>query len=238
MVHSYANRETTPDAIKHDLDVTPEEFDKQYLAWIDKKYASRVSHFDEWREALKSIAAAAREKRWDTVVKEATAGLPLYPEYVGDGSMYEFLAAAYREQNDSKDEARVLSAYEHAGGQDPEVLKHLADLEEHDGNERGAAETLSRVNYIYPVNDAELHRHLGDLLYDQKTYDQATREYAAAVASHPVDKAGAQFLLAKAYLAAGHKSEAEESVLAALEIAPGYAPAQRLLLELHQSPEK
>jgi tetratricopeptide (TPR) repeat protein len=114
----------------------------------------------------------------------------------------------------------------------------LADLEEHDGNKRGAVETLSRVNYIYPVNDAGLHRHLGDLLYDEKIYDQAAREYGATVASHPVDKAGAQFLLAKAYLAGGHKSEAEESVLAALEIAPGYAPAQKLLLELHQSPDK
>jgi tetratricopeptide (TPR) repeat protein len=238
MVHSYADRQSTPDVIKHDLDVTPEEFDKQYLEWIDKRYAFQVSHFDEWRDALKSIAAAARDKRWDTVIKEATEGLPLYPDYVGDGSMYEFLVDSYRAQNDTKAEARVLSAYEHAGGQDPALLKHLADLEEHDGNKRGAVETLSRVNYIYPVNDAGLHRHLGDLLYDEKIYDQAAREYGATVASHPVDKAGAQFLLAKAYLAGGHKSEAEESVLAALEIAPGYAPAQKLLLELHQSPDK
>jgi tetratricopeptide (TPR) repeat protein len=99
-------------------------------------------------------------------------------------------------------------------------------------------ETLERVNYIYPVNDGDLHRRLGGLLYEQKLYDRAVREYAAAVASGPLDKAGAEFLLAKAYLAAGHKNEAEESVLAALEIAPGYAPAQKLLLELHQSPEK
>jgi len=50
-----------------------------------------------------------------------------------------------------------------------------------------------------------------------------------------VDKAGAQYLLAKAYLAAGNAPAAEESVLAALEIAPGYVPAQKLLLELHPS---
>jgi lipopolysaccharide biosynthesis regulator YciM len=58
------------------------------------------------------------------------------------------------------------------------------------------------------------------------------------VASAPVDKAGAEFRLARAYLAAGHRDEAEESVLAALEIAPGYAPAQKLLLELHQPSKK
>ena len=64
------------------------------------------------------------------------------------------------------------------------------------------------------------------------------REYFAAVESHPVDKAGTEYLLARALLADGRKAEAEESVLAALEVAPGYAPAQKLLLELHQPSEK
>jgi lipopolysaccharide biosynthesis regulator YciM len=53
-----------------------------------------------------------------------------------------------------------------------------------------------------------------------------------------VDKAGAEFNLAQAYFAAGRKDKAEESVLAALEIAPGFRPAQKLLIELHQSSGK
>jgi tetratricopeptide (TPR) repeat protein len=94
------------------------------------------------------------------------------------------------------------------------------------------------VNYIYPVKDEDLHRRLGDLLYAQKRYERAVREYAACVASNPVDKAGAEFNLAQAYFAAGQKDKAEETVLAALEIAPGYRPAQKLLLELQRSPAK
>jgi tetratricopeptide (TPR) repeat protein len=94
------------------------------------------------------------------------------------------------------------------------------------------------VNYIYPVKDEELHRRLGDLLYAQKQYDGAIREYTAVVASGPLDKAGAEFHLAQAYLAAGQKDKAQESVLAALEAAPGYRPAQKMLLELNQSPQK
>ena len=65
-------------------------------------------------------------------------------------------------------------------------------------------------------------------------YAGAIREYKALVASNPVDKAGAEFNLAQAYFAAGQKDKAEESVLAALETAPGYRPAQKLLLELQQ----
>lgn len=58
------------------------------------------------------------------------------------------------------------------------------------------------------------------------------------IASNPLDKAGAQFHLAQAYLAAGQKDKAEESVLSALEAAPGYRPAQKMLLELNQSAAK
>jgi len=76
------------------------------------------------------------------------------------------------------------------------------------------------------------------MLYAERNYDGAIREYNARVASNPVDKAGAEFNLAQAYFAAGKKDKAEETVLAALEIAPGYRPAQKLLLELQKSPAK
>jgi Tfp pilus assembly protein PilF len=41
-----------------------------------------------------------------------------------------------------------------------------------------------------------------------------------------------EFDVAKAYMAEGDKAKAEESVLASLEAAPGYKPAQKLLLEI------
>ena len=37
---------------------------------------------------------------------------------------------------------------------------------------------------------------------------------------------------ASAYFAAGRRDKAEEHLLASLEVAPGYRPAQKLLLEL------
>jgi cellulose synthase operon protein C len=238
MIHSYADLQTTAEVIEHTLEVKAEDFDTQYLAWIDKKYGTEAAHFDEWRDKLKALAATAREKQYDSVITQAAPVLALYPEYVGEGNVYEFMADAYRAKGDVKAEAASLTAYEHAGGEDPVVLKHLAMLEMNGGNKAAAVGTLERINYIYPVNDVDLHLRLGDLLYEEKLYDRAAGEYSAAVASSPVDKAGAEFRLATAYFAAGHKNEAEESVLAALEIAPGYAPAQKLLLELHQSPEK
>jgi len=238
MAHSYAKSQSTAQVVQQDLGLTLDEFDKEYLAWIDKKYGAEAGHFDEWREKLKTLVAALQRKQYDTVLAQGPSVLAMYPEYVGDANVYEVMAEADKAKGDAKAEAAALTAYEHEGGQGPAVLKRLATLEETAGQGIEAAATLARLNYIYPVKDEELHHRLGDLLYAQKNYDGAIREYIAVVASSPLDKAGAEFHLAQAYLAAGQKDKAQESVLAALEVAPGYRPAQKMLLELNQSPEK
>ncbi len=238
MIHSYAKLETTSQAIQENLELSPAEFDKQYLAWIDGKYAVEAAHFDEWRDKFKALVAAAEQKQYDTVLAQGPAVLALYPEYVDEASVYELLAVVDKSRGDAQAEARILNAYKHEDGESPELLKRLAQLEADAGERDAAIATLQRVNYIYPVKDEELHRRLGDLLYAQKQYDDAIREYKAVVSSNPVDKAGAEFNLAQAYFAAGQREMAQDSVLAALEVAPGYRPAQKLLLELQQSPAK
>lgn len=238
IVHSYAELKTTPQVVQEDLGLTPEEFDKQYLAWIDQKYGAEATHFDDWRNRLKQLVAAGQAKQYDTVLAQGPALLSMYPQYVGEANAYELLADANRATGDAKAEATALTAYEHGGGEEPELLKRLATLQTAAGQTAAAAATLERVNYIYPVKDGDLHRRLGDLLFAQKKYDGAIREYNAVVVSEPLDRATAQFNLAQAYLAAGQKDKAEESVLAALEAAPGYRPAQKLLLHLKESPSK
>jgi tetratricopeptide (TPR) repeat protein len=238
MVHSYAKLQTTPQVIKDDLGLTPEEFDKQYLAWIGQKYSTEAAHFNEWREKLKALNVAAQQKQYDTVIQQGPTIQAMYPQYVDNGNVYELIADANKARGDIKSETAILADYEHQGGQMPGVLKRLATLEEIAGQPAEASATLARLNYIYPVKDEDLHRRLGDLLYTQKRYSDAIREYNAVVASNPVDKAAAEFNLAQAYFAAGQKDKAQESVLAALETAPGYRPAQKLLLELQRSAAK
>jgi cellulose synthase operon protein C len=57
------------------------------------------------------------------------------------------------------------------------------------------------------------------------------------IALHPLDVASAQYDLAEAYLGAGQRDKAEDAVLASLEAAPGFRPAQKLLLQI-QSPTR
>jgi cellulose synthase operon protein C len=218
--------------------VASEEFDKQYFGWIDRKYGAEAAHFDLWREKLKALVGAAKQNQYDAILRDGPAVIDMYPQYVGDASAYQLIADAAKAQGNAGKESEILAAYVHHGGQEPELLKRLAALQESAGQHTQAAATLARLNYVYPVKDEDLHRRLGDLLYAQKQFEGAIREYNAVVASAPVDKAGAEFKLAQAYLAAGQRDKAQESVLAALETAPGYRPAQKLLLELQEPSSK
>jgi tetratricopeptide (TPR) repeat protein len=232
MVHSYAAGRTTAQVIQSDLGTTSDEFDRQFLSSIEAKYGAEAAHFDEWRTKLKALAAAAQAEQTQVVLQQAPGVIALYPEYIGDANAYELLADAQHETRDAKAEAAVLLQYAHQGGQQPELLKRLAALQEAAGDRAAAATTLTRVLYIYPVKDTELHQHLGSLLLSQKQYGTAIREYGAAIATNPLDKAGAEYELAAAYMAAGQRDKAQETVLLALEAAPDYRPAQKLLLEL------
>src|SRR6202521_3578962 len=236
MVHSFASHKSTPDVIRQDLGVAPEEFDKQFLDWLDKDVGKTVTNFDLWRAKLKDLAGQAKKKNYDEVLKEGEEVRRLYPDYIYPANPYEFMAEAEVAKGDKPAAIAILTAYEKIGGHNPPALKQLASLEEGLGKPADAAATLDRLNYIYPV-DEEVHRHLGDLWFAQNNFPGAIREYNAVIALSPLDKASAQFNVARAYFAAGQKDKAEDHVLASLEVAPNYRPAQKLLLQLKDSNE-
>jgi tetratricopeptide (TPR) repeat protein len=238
MIHSYGQRKSTVEVIQENLGVSPDTFDKQYLEWLNQRYGTMAANFDEWRKSLERVAEASKIKQNDAVIKQGNAVIRMYPEYIGDANAYEFVALAELDKGDKKGAAAVLTEYEKIGGEEPGILKKLASLEEDLGQPKEAAATLERINYVYPVHDEDLHRHLGDLWFTQANYPGAIREYTAVVSLNPADKAGAQFNLARAYYASGQREKAEESVLAALEVAPGYRPAQKLLLEIEHPEQK
>ena len=234
MVHSFAQIRTTPDVIQQDLGLSPEDFDKQFMDWLMKDVGTVVNNFDQWRAALKELAQLDKEKNYDEVLKKGEEVRKLYPQYVYDANAYEFMADADLAKNDKKAAETILTDYEKMGGRNPGALKQLASLEKDLGQPKEAAATLDRINYIYPVNE-DLHRQLGELWIDQNNYKGAIREYSAVLAMKPLDKASAQFDLAQAYFADGQRDKAESNVLAALEAAPDFRPAQKLLLQLQDA---
>ena len=232
MVHAYAHVVSTREVIQKNLGMSAEDFDKQFQAWLYGRVQSTLDSFDDWHHRLANLAKLAHDKRYDDVIRAGDAVIRLYPSYVYDANAYEFLVEAQLAKGDKEAAATVLEAYMKAGGRRPDALENLAQLQEALGNPKAAAETLDRINYIDPAYNEDLHRRLGALWLAQKNYTGAIREYGAVVAFHPLDVAAAQYDLAHAYFEAGQRDKAEDAVLASLEAAPNYRPAQKLLLQL------
>ncbi|HWB83917.1 MAG TPA: tetratricopeptide repeat protein [Bryobacteraceae bacterium] len=234
MLHDFGAGEDTGSVVRKELKIEPEAFDQQFIASVNTDTKNTVDHFDEWKQKLQQVSDLASKKDYDGVIKLGTEIRDYYPDYVEDGSVYEFLAKAYLEKGDKKAAADQLERYTKIGGRNPDTLKRLAGLLVEAGNKKEAAAVLDRLNYIYPI-DGDLHRQLGDLWFDLGNTAGAVREFQAVLAYHPIDPAQAHFDLARAYNRNHQTKQAQDETLAALEIAPGFRPAQKLLLELSGS---
>ncbi|HWB95050.1 MAG TPA: tetratricopeptide repeat protein, partial [Bryobacteraceae bacterium] len=231
MMYDFANGQDTPAVIQKELGLKPEDFDKEFLASLEAQTKSQVEGFENWQKKMRQVAELTRARKFDEVIREAAAARDLYPDYVEGGNAYQFLADAYVEKGNKAAAIAELDRYAKMGGRNPATLKQLAALQTEAGNKKAAAAALERLNYIFPL-DSDLHQKLGDLWLDQGNVAGAIREYQAVVAGKPLDPAASHFNLAKAYRMANRDGEAKDELLLALEAAPGYRPAQKLLLEL------
>ncbi len=232
MLRDFATGAATPVVVEKHLKIKPEEFDKEFLAWLEKSTESQVKGFEEWTKRLRAMSADVKAKNWAKVIPEAEALRKIYPDYVEAGSPYEILADAQLEMKNTAGAIAALSGYAKAGGRYPATLKKLAKLLDEAGQPEQAARALERINFIYPVQDEEMHRLQGELWLKVGNNDKAIREFQASVFSKPIDAATSYYNLARAYRAAGQLDQARDNLVSALEAAPSFRPAQKLLLEL------
>jgi tetratricopeptide (TPR) repeat protein len=231
MMHDFARGEPTDQVVEKELGLKAEEFDRRFLGVLEKETKKIVEEFDGWRKQIKVIAEMSKAGRHDEVIREGLAIRDLYPDYVEVGSVYEFLSEAYLAKSDKPAAISQLETYARIGGRNPATLKKLATLLEEAGRKKDAAAALDRLNYVFPT-DEDLHRRLGDLWISEGNTTGAIREYGAVVAKTPTDPAASHFKLAQAYRLANRLDEARDQLLLSLEAAPGYRPAQKMLLEL------
>ena len=240
LMHGYTRQEPTSDLFPRVLGVKCADFDRDFLAWLKKEHQTPLQNFDAWSKALPELYKAYKAKNWDEVIAKGRAVRDQYPEYVEGGSAYELLAEAYAAKGDKTAARAELERYAKTGGRSPSALKKLATYLEESGDLPGAIAALERLNGIFPVGDDELHQRLGALYAKTKNWKSAVLEYGSVVNGHPVeaDVAPAQTNLARALREAGRLEEASDHVLLALEAAPNFRPAQKLLLELNQAKGK
>ncbi|MGA2155109.1 MAG: tetratricopeptide repeat protein [Bryobacteraceae bacterium] len=231
MLRDFGANDDTATVIRKELKMEPADFDRQFIAALDAETKRTVENFDLWKEAIKRIDAASASRDYDDVIRLANDVRDLYPGYVEHHSLYEALAKAYLAKGDRAAAIDMLEQYVHAGGRDPDSIMLLAKELTAAGNRKEAAAVLERLNYIYPML-SDQHRLLGELWLEQDNAGGAIREFQALLAAKPIDLAGAHYDLARAFNLNHQPDAARNELIDAMEIAPGFRPAQKLLLQL------
>jgi tetratricopeptide (TPR) repeat protein len=154
----------------------------------------------------------------------------LVPMATGPESARFLLAEAHEAAGDSARaiaELETLLTHDHTSVDAPRKLTTLAEAA---GDERRLTLASERIAMLDPF-DAAPHRTLGRQALERKDLDGALREFRAALAAGPADRAGAHCDLGEGLLMAGKPTEAKKEALLALEIAPTFERAQELLLK-------
>ena len=55
MMHAFGAMKTTPEVIEQELGMKPEEFDKQFLAWLDAKTGNTVKNYADWKKRVSGV---------------------------------------------------------------------------------------------------------------------------------------------------------------------------------------
>ncbi len=231
MLQGYKAGKNTDEVFRTVLNVDPKAFDKKFDAFMQERFGPRIASLDSVQARLRS--AGEQLQRGDTTA--AIAALErvrtLFPGFGGEESASLALARLYAARGDRARTAETLSEI---------ILHNESSLEAHErlipillalGDTARAIDVLDRSMYINPY-DIPRHEQLAALARGKGQLTLAVRERRAVVALDPADRADAFYQLARVEFEAGEAAAAKRSVLAALEEAPGFVPAQELLLRI------
>jgi tetratricopeptide (TPR) repeat protein len=189
--------------------------------WGLQRLAERLVHEEKWPEAEKTL-------------KEMQA---LYPEYVGATSAYELLATVYRNLADPAKERAALEEWTARDVDAIPAFLRLMELGEAAGDWPAVARSARRLLAVNPLIPAP-HRGLARAAEKLGERDDALASYRALLLLGDLDAANIHFRLALLLRQGGELDQAKREVLKALEEAPRFLEAHKLLLELIESGPK
>jgi tetratricopeptide (TPR) repeat protein len=177
--------------------------------------------------------ALQRAGELDEAVKAYERAAALVPMPVGKDSPHDLIAAIALDQKNRPRAIAELEAVMAVDFDNIDVPRRLVKLFKEDNVSDPAklSPIYERISALDPY-DVDAHTQLGRLAMQRNDADRASREFRAALALAPVDRAPALTDLAESYFKAGKAADAKKQTLAALEIAPTYERAQQLLLKL------
>ncbi|MGI9204388.1 MAG: tetratricopeptide repeat protein [Woeseiaceae bacterium] len=231
LLYAFRDGLQTGEAIEAVLEMTPAAYDKEFEQFVKDGHGEILGSLEEWQRTQQSIANHIEASEWASIVELANHLIDILPQYVEPDSPYLALAKAQEEMGNHEAAVGALETYWRQGGYSPASLQRLAGWLREAGRPGDAIDVYKSVNLVDPLGEAS-HAEFGDLLLEQNRAEEALREFGIALALNPHDKASAYYRMARAQHALGNNEQSQVQLLRALDVAPNYRPAQRLLLEV------
>ena len=219
-------RELAPnlDWEKHDLSAIRDDDDPERLErWVADHPTSL--------QGLTLLAAQLIEQREFAKAKPPLQKLiELYPEQIGHDCPYELLSEIHHELKEANDERKVLQQYADRTDSAVPFLLRLIELQSAAGDWEAVRKTSQKLLAINPLlpQSQNARASAAEKLNDRT---EAIAALKALLVMDPDDPAELHFRLATLLHDAGDAG-AKSHVLQALEVAPRYRDAQKLLLKI------
>jgi tetratricopeptide (TPR) repeat protein len=187
-----------------------------------------------WRLSRRAQELVA-EKRWQEAKEPLERLVRLYPEDTGSDSSYRWLAQVHRGLNEAPEEQAVLARWAATDVTATEAFLRLMELGDTAGDWGMVAENAERYLAVNPLVPAP-HRYLARASEELGRREAARRSYEKLLQLDPPDPAQVHYRVARLLAAEDDRVLARRHVLQALEEAPRYQDALRLLLGLQDTP--
>jgi tetratricopeptide (TPR) repeat protein len=155
----------------------------------------------------------------------------IYPEYAGDDNAHALLAQVHRELKETDQERQALEAWASRADSALEAYSRLMELAAEAEDWRAVKTNALRILAVSPLVRTP-HEQLARAAEELGEPDVAIAAYRAVLSLSPLDPAETHYRLARLLHAQGDRDQAKRQVLMALEEAPRFRAAHRLLLEM------
>ncbi len=183
-----------------------------------RRHARRLLDQQEWAKAQAPL---------EQILKH-------YPGDIGEDGAYAMLALVHRNLKQLDRESAVLERWAARDADALTAYRRLVELAAGAEDWSAVAKNAQRILAVNPLT-AFPHRHLAKAAEHLEQPRRAIDAYRAQIALEPPDPADVHFQLARLLHENGEAQSARRQVLMALEEAPRYRDAHRLLLAILRS---
>ncbi len=219
------------EALGPDLDwQKPETADSDIAARLGITMPANSNNY--W-ELMKQASELIREKKWTEAKAPLQKIIAAYPDQSGRVNAYSMLAEAHRGLNETAAERAALEKWTSLEADVPDAYLRLMELAEQTQDWRAVALNAERFLAVNPLVP-QPYRFLAQASEKLDATATAISAYEKLLLLDPPDPADVHFRLAR-LLHLNNDPAAKRQVLQALEEAPRFREAHRLLLELAQT---